>query len=125
MLSSRDLYRLTKIVTVYVENTLDQPVTVQLLGVSSNNPSTTVPIGSSFTVPPNSADAKTLVPESSGWLPYITVSLACTTAPTTGAVNAYLVRLDGTVSTIASIQIRDTSTHTYKTDPASITLAPW
>jgi hypothetical protein len=125
MLSSRDLYRLTKIVSVYVENTLDQPVTVQLLGAISNNPSTTVPIGSSFTVSPNSADSKTLVPESSGWLPYITVSLSCTTAPTTGAVNVYLVRLDGSVSTIARIQIRDTSTHTYKTDPASIFLAPW
>ncbi|MCC6050827.1 MAG: hypothetical protein LM580_08975 [Thermofilum sp.] len=125
MLSSRDLYRLTKIVTVYVESTLDQPVTVQILGAVSSSPSTTVPIDSSFTVPPNSADAKTLVPESSGWLPYITVSLSCTTAPTTGAVNVYLVRLDGTVSTVARIQIRDTSTHTYKTDPASITLAPW
>jgi hypothetical protein len=125
MFSSRDLYRLTKIVSVYVENTLDQPVTVQILGAISSSPAATVPIGSSFTVPPNSADAKTLVPESSGWLPYITVSLACTTAPTTGVINVYLVRLDGSVSTIASIQIRDTSTHTYQTDPASIFLAPW
>jgi hypothetical protein len=125
MLSSRDLYRLTKIVTVYVENTLDQPVTVQILNAISSSPSMTVPIGPSFTVSPNSADAKTLVPESSGWLPYITVSLSCTTAPTTGAVTVYLVRLDGTVSTIASIRIRDTSTHTYKTDPASIFVVPW
>jgi len=125
MLSSRDLYRLTKIVTVYVESTLDQPVTVQILGAASGSPAATVPICSSITVPPNSADAKTLAPEQSGWLPYITVSLSCTTAPTTGAVTVLLIRLDGTVSTVARIQIRDTLTHTYKTDPASITLVPW
>lgn len=113
------------IATVYVENALDQPVAVQILGAISRNPATTVPIGASFTVPANGADAKTLVPEQSGWLPFITVSLSCATAPTSGTVNVYLVRFDGTVSTIASIAIRDTSVHTYRTDPASISLAPW
>ncbi|MCC6049147.1 MAG: hypothetical protein LM580_00470 [Thermofilum sp.] len=126
MLSSRDLYRLTKIVTVYVENGLDQPVTVQILGAASSSPSVTVPIGSSFTVPAGAADAKTLVPESSGWLPYITVSLSCSTAPSSGAVKVLLVRLDGTTTIVVNnLAIRDTSTHTYATDPSYISVVAW
>jgi hypothetical protein len=126
MLSSRDLYRLTKIVTVYVENSLDQPVTVQILGATSNSPSATVPIGSSFTVSAGAADAKTLVPESSGWLPYITVSLACSTAPSSGTVKVLLVRLDGTTTVVVNnLAVRDTATHTYSTDPAYISVVAW
>jgi hypothetical protein len=126
MLSSRDLYRLTKVVTVYVENGLDQPVTVQILGATSSSPSFTVPIGSGFTVSAGAADAKTLVPESSGWLPYITVSLACSTAPTSGTVNVKLIRLDGTTTVVVNdLVIRDTSTHTYATDPQYISVVAW
>ena len=126
MLSSRDLYRLTKVVTVCVENSLNQPVTVQILGATSSSPSATVPIGSGFTVSAGAADAKTLVPESSGWLPYITVSLACSTAPTSGAVKVLLIRLDGTTSVIVSnLSIRDTSTHTYATHPRYISVVAW
>ncbi|MCC6050479.1 MAG: hypothetical protein LM580_07215 [Thermofilum sp.] len=126
MLGSRDLYRLTKIVTVYVENSLNQPVTVQILGAVSSSPSSTVPIGSSFTVSAGAADAKTLVPESSGWLPYITVSLACSTAPTSGAVRVLLIRFDGTTVVIVNnLAIRDTSAHTYATDPSYVSVVPW
>jgi len=113
------------IATVYVENGLDQPVAVQVLGAISDKPPATVPIGSSFTVSAGATDAKTLVPESSGWLPYITVSLTCFAAPTSGAVRVLLIKPDGTVATVASIAIRDTSTHTYTTDPQYISLAPW
>jgi len=61
-----------KLITIYVESTLDQPVNIQILGAPSNPPTSTVPIGSSFTVNPGSADFRTLIPEQTGWTPYIT-----------------------------------------------------
>jgi hypothetical protein len=115
-----------KTVTVYVENSLDQAVTVQILGAPSNPPSSTVAIGTSFTVNPGSADFRTLIPEQTGWTPYITVSLSASTAPTQGAVKVTLIRVDGSTQVIVNnLAIRDTSTHSYATDPNYISVVPW
>jgi hypothetical protein len=121
-----EIVRSKKIVTVYVENGLDQPVSVQILGAVSSTPTNTVAIGTSFTVPAGGADFRTLVPEQTGWLPFITVSLACSTAPTTGSVKVLLVKMDGTITTIVSdLAIRDTATHNYSTDPSKIFIVAW
>jgi hypothetical protein len=115
-----------KTITIYVENTLNQPITIQILGAPSNPPSSTVPIGSSFTVNPGSADFRTLIPEQTGWTPYITVSLSASTAPTQGAVKVTLIRIDGSTQVIVNnIPITDTTTHNYSTDPNYITVVPW
>jgi len=121
-----DLYKFKKTVTIYVENSLDQPVTVQILGAPSNPPSSTVPIGTSFTVNAGSADFRTLIPEQSGWTPYITVSVSCSTAPASGSVRVILLRIDGTSDVVVNnLAIRDTLAHTYVTDPNHIKIAPW
>jgi hypothetical protein len=121
-----EIVRGKKIVTVYVENGLDQPVSVQILGVASSTPTNTVPIGTSFAVPAGGADFRTLVPEYAGWLPFITVSLACSTAPTTGSVKVLLVKMDGTTTTIVSdLAIRDTAVHSHSTDPSKIFIVAW
>jgi hypothetical protein len=116
-----EIVRGKKIVTVYVENGLDQPVSVQILGAVSSTPANTVAIGTSFTVSAGGADFRTLVPEYAGWIPFITVSLSCPAAPTTGSVRVLLVKMDGTVTTIVrDLGIRDTATHDYSTDPSNI-----
>jgi len=121
-----DLYKFKKTVTIYVENSLDQPVTVQILGAPSNPPSSTVPIGTSFTVNAGSADFRTLIPEQAGWTPYITVSVSCSTAPTSGSVRVILLRIDGTSDVVVNnLAIRDTLAHTYVTDPNHIKIVPW
>jgi hypothetical protein len=121
-----EIVRSKKIVTVYVENGLDQPVAVQILGAVSSKPAKAVAIGTSFTVPAGGADFRTLVPEQTGWLPFITVSLACSAAPTTGSVRVLLVKMDGTVTTIVrDLGIRDTTTHDYSTDPSNILVVAW
>jgi len=115
-----------KLVTIYVESTLDQPVNVQILGAPSNPPSSTVPIGTSFTVNPGSADFRTLIPEQTGWTPYITVSLSAPTAPTNGYVKVTMFRIDGTsVVIVNNLAITDTLKHDYSTDPAYISVTSW
>jgi len=115
-----------KTVTVYVENSLDQPVAVQILGAPSNPPTSTAPIGPSFTVNPGSADFRTLVPEQTGWTPHITVSVSCSTAPTSGSVKVMLLRIDGSSDIIVNnLAIRDTLKHDYSTDPAYISVVAW
>ena len=121
-----DLYKFKKTVTIYVENSLDQPVTVQILGAPSNPPSSTVPIGTSFTVNAGSADFRTLIPEQVGWIPYLTVSLYSSTAPTAGLVRVILIRADNSTDIIVSkLPIRDTAVHTYATDPSYISVVAW
>jgi hypothetical protein len=113
-------------VTVYVENGLNQPVSVQVLGSMSNPPVSTIAIGSTFVVNQNSADFRTLIPEQAGWVPYLTVSLYSSVAPTTGSVRVFLVRSDNTIEVIAgNFPIRDTVVHTYLTDPSNISVVPW
>jgi hypothetical protein len=120
------LYRFRKTVTVYVENSLDQAVTVQILGAASSSPSKTVPISTSFTVSAGSADYRTLMPEQTGWMPYLTVSLSCSAAPTAGSVRVVLIRVDGSSNVVVSdLKIRDTAAHSYSTDPSYISVVPW
>jgi len=115
-----------KLITIYVESTLDQPVSIQILGAPSNPPSSTVPIGTSFTVNPNSADFRTLIPEQSGWTPFITVSLSASTAPTKGYVKVTMFRIDGTsVVIVNNLAITDVLKHDYSTDPNNIAVVSW
>jgi len=113
-------------ITLYINNQLNQPVTVQVKGNITNSASGLVDIGSSFTVSASTADAKTLSPDTCGFLPYITVSLSCSTAPTSGSVSIYRVRSKTDIATIVnSLPIRDTNTHDPTTDPTVITIVEW
>jgi len=113
-------------ITVYVDNGLDQDLTVQIKTNRENSYSKSVNTGSSFVVPANSQDARTLSPETSGWLPYIMVEVQCSVAPTSGALDIYKLRgKDDEVKLVDSLEIRDTNLHTPTTDPNKVLIQEW
>jgi hypothetical protein len=114
------------VITVFIVNGLDQAVNVQVVGCRDRGCSDSVDVGSVVTVPAGSKDARTLTPETSGWLPFITVRVWCSTAPTSGAVSVWLVRsAEDQVLLVDSLAIRDTATHTFATDPTKIFVREW
>jgi hypothetical protein len=120
------LRRILGVVTVFISNGLDQPVNVQIVGCRDCSCSDSVDVGSVIVVPAGSKDARTLTPETSGWLPFITVRVWCTTAPTSGALDVWLVRgVEDQVKIVDSLEIRDTAVHTTSTDPAKIFVREW
>jgi len=113
-------------VTIFVENGLDQDVTIQVKGNRVKSTSGAINVGASFTVAKNSNDARTLTPDTSGWLPYIYVELQCTTAPSSGGVTVYLVRTrEDQVKLVDALEIRDTSKHDPTSDPNKIFIQEW
>jgi len=121
-----DLAKVLKVVTLYVDNGLDQAVTVQVKANRVRSLAKSVDVGSPFTVPANSADARTLSPDASGYLPYLTVSLQCSTAPSRGSVSVYRIRSkDDEVKVVDALEIRDTSVHDASTDPDRVFVVDW
>ena len=113
-------------VTIFVENGLDQDVAVQVRGNRVKSTSGAINVGASFTVAKNSNDARTLTPDTSGWLPYIYVELQCPTAPSSGSVTVYLVKTrDDQVKLVDALEIRDTNVHNPDTDPNKIFIQEW
>jgi hypothetical protein len=115
-----------RVVSVFVDNGLNQAVTVQLKANREGAYAKSVNVGSAFTVNAGSQDSRTLTPDSCGWLPYITVEVSCSTAPTSGTLDIYLVRTkDDQPKLVDSLAIRDTSTHNASTDPTKILIFEW
>lgn len=113
-------------VTVFVENRLDQDITVQVKGNRIQSTDGAVNIGSSFTVSPSSSNFMTLTPETTGWLPFIYVELKCSTAPTSGDVTAYLIKgINREFKLVDGLEIRDTNTHDPSTDPNKVFIGRW
>lgn len=116
----------SRVVTVFVDNSLDQDVVVQIKANRAQSLARAVNVGSPFTVPAGASDARTLTPETSGFLPYITVSLRCPAAPTTGSVTVFRVRLGGREDKVVDgLEIRDTAEHDASTDPGKIFIVEW
>jgi len=112
--------------TVFIVNNLNQSVTVQLIGCRDSACSDSVNIGSAFTVNANSKDARTLTPDTSGWLPYITVQVQCSTAPSSGTLDIYFIRLaNDQAKIVSSFAIRDANVHSFSTDPNNIFIVSW
>ena len=113
-------------VTVVVYNGQDQPVNVQLIGCTDNICLNKTNIGSGFSVGSQQTVMKTLTPDTSGWTPYLTASLQCTTVPTIGGVMVLVVRTATDYQYITnSFAIRDTNIHDYSTDRDYISIVPW
>jgi hypothetical protein len=116
----------SKTVSVFIDNGLDQAVTVQLKANRENAYAKSVNVGSAFTVNVSGQDSRTLTPDSCGWLPYITVEVSCATAPTSGALDIYLVRTkDDQPKLVDSLAIRDTQAHNASTDSTKIFILEW
>jgi hypothetical protein len=121
-----EVKRALKIISIFVDNGLNQDVTVQVKANRENALAKSVNVGSNFMVSAGSTDARTLSPETSGWLPYLTVSLVCSTAPTSGSVTIYRIRSkDDEVKVVDALEIRDTAEHNASTDPTKIFLVEW
>ena len=98
-------------ITIFVENGLDQDVSIQVKGNREKSTAGAINVGSSFTVVKNSNDARTLTPDTSGWLPYITVTAKCSTSPSTGKLTVWLVRAREDQVKLMELEIRDTEEH--------------
>lgn len=109
-----------------MDNGLNQAVTVQVKANREKDYAKSIDVGSPFTVPASSTDFKTLSPDTSGWLPYVTVSLTCSATPTSGSVTVYRVRSkDDEIKIVDALEIRDTSVHNALTDPNKIFVVEW
>lgn len=123
---TREVATAPKVVTVFIENGLDKAVTVQLKANRIQDYAGSVSVGSAFTVPANTNDARTLTPETSGWLPFLTVEVKCDTIPTSGSLTVYSIRSrDDQARIVDALEIRDTSVHNPATDPERIRVVEW
>lgn len=113
------------VATLYISNGLNQAVAVTIKGNRVNSYTGAVDIGTAINVSASSFSAKTLAPALNTTLPYLTVNLKCTTAPTTGTITVYLLSPKaGEVVVVNSLAIRDTNDHNPTTDSA-ISIVEW
>ena len=117
---------LPRSISIFVDNGLDQAVTIQVKANRENAYAKSVNVGSSFSVPANSQDARSLSVETSGWLPYIMVEVSCSVAPTSGSLTIYRIRSNIEQNKlIDALEIRDTNLHTPVTDPDKVLIQEW
>lgn len=115
-----------RLISIFVDNGLDQAVTVQVKANRESSYTKAIDTGSSFTVSANSQDARSLSVETSGWLPYIMVEVSCSVAPTSGSLTIYRLRSkEDQVLLVDALQIRDTNTHTPTSDPTKVLIQEW
>ena len=81
------------IIVIYVDNDLDQVVSIQVKANRANSTTGAVDVGAAFSVAAtNGVEARVLTPDTAGWLPYVYVEATCTVAPTSGNLNCYIIR---------------------------------
>ena len=80
------------VITVWVENGLDQDVSVQIKGNRVNSTTGAVDIGAAFTVATVDREARTMEPTDEGFLPFIFIEVTAAVIPTSGNLNAYLIK---------------------------------
>ena len=112
--------------SVKVENDLNQTCTIQIFGNHTSSTTKADAIGTSFNIASERIDTKTLEPSTSGWLPFLYLSLKCATAPTSGSITARLVRAADDVELLVNaLEIRDTTTKDPTTHPDRIFIRRW
>jgi len=126
VVTRRDLREELRLISVFVDNSLDQAVTVQVKANRVRELAKSVNVGAAFSVPAGETDFRSLSVETSGWLPWLTVSLKCDVAPTAGAVTVYRIRSkEDEVKVVDILKIRDTAEHDAGTDPDKIFVVEW
>ena len=111
-------------ISIFVDNGLDETVTVQFKANRQNNTTKAVDMGATFQVAGAGSDARSLSHETSAWLPYLYLEVSCSVAPTAGALNIYLIRGSDEQYLVEALEIRDMATHDPDSD-AEITIKPW
>lgn len=81
-----------KFVTLYITNTHDQALTVQVKANRLNSTTGAVGVGSTFTVAATTGtEARTIIIDNDGYLPYYFIEVSAAVAPLSGNVNAYAI----------------------------------
>jgi len=70
--------------TLWLSNTHDQDLTIQVYGNQVGSRLGAVKVGASFTLPAGEQASRTLTPDTSGWLPYILIEAKAAVVPTKG-----------------------------------------
>jgi len=113
-------------VTIYVINTLSQPVRYRIKGNVVKSTQNSIQIGTERVVQPSQVDAVTLTPETSGYMPIIYLELQCDVPPGQGSVTAFMTRSPWATSWLVyNLQIRDAVQHDPSTDPKNIFYGYW
>jgi len=81
-----------KVITIWVENGLDQKVSVQVKGNRVDSVAGAVDIGTAFDVATVDREARTIEPTGEGFLPFIFIEVTAAVIPTTDDLNAYLIK---------------------------------
>lgn len=84
--------RYFNIITIWIKNDLDQSVGVQVKGSRIDSTTEAVDVGDEFIVASGDSEARTIVPVNEGFLPFIFIELGAEVVPTSGNLNAYLIR---------------------------------
>jgi hypothetical protein len=86
-----DMHRY-KYVTIFVLNTHDEDVTIQVRANMDRGTTNAQDVGGSFVVAAlTGVEARTMVPEACGWLPYLYLEATPAAVPTLGDLNAYMI----------------------------------
>ena len=82
-----------KIVTIHVDNDLNQDVSMQVKANRAKSTTGATNVGTPFSIAATSGiEARTITPESEGFLPYIFIEATCSVSPASGDVNAHIIR---------------------------------
>lgn len=77
-----------KIISIYVANTLDQIISIQVRANQTKSTTGATDVGGAFNVAATTGiEARVLTPDTTGWLPYIYAIATATGLPTTGDLN--------------------------------------
>ena len=77
--------------TFFVNNALDQAVSVQIYGNITNSVTGAVTIGAAFTVATVDQESRTFTSNTAGWMPYIYIVVTAAVIPTSGTITANLL----------------------------------
>lgn len=80
-----------KILSMFVKNNLNQQISVQVKSNRVDSVTGAKTVGAAFNVAASGNEARTVVPENDGWLPYYFVEVTAAVVPTTGSVDAYII----------------------------------
>jgi hypothetical protein len=124
--SNKALREELRLISIFVDNGLNQAVIVQVKANRENAHAKSVNMGSTFEVSATGQDARSLSVETSGWLPYIMVEVSCSVAPISGSLTIYKIRSkDDEVKLVDALEIRDMLNHTPTTDPTTVLIREW
>jgi len=81
-----------KYATLYIANTLNQSISVQVMTNRANSTTGAVTVGAAFTVAATTGiEARTIIIDNDGYLPYYYLIVTASVAPASGSVNAYAI----------------------------------